>query len=103
MARTRSTVDEPNATRTLSSAIEIPPHSNYATQGGNTSVVTANPVTQTPGMNPQDQGLNPQGTNPQLQAANAPLNTQGPGFQMSTTVVPSRTNPNPTNGMPFMP
>ena len=100
MARTRSNAqgsrgNNPPAS-TVTSALVIPPHSNYASQGGG-NPVSANPVTQ--GTNPPNLDMVPYGSNPQPQVANAPLNTQGPGVQISTVVHPSRTGPDPLYGM----
>ena len=103
MARTRSNArgNNPPTTNpppsTVNSARVIPPHSNYASQGGD-NYVSANPVTQ--GTNPPNLDLVPYGSNPQPQVANAPLNTQGPGVQIPTVVHPSRTGADPLYGMP---
>lgn len=54
------------------------------------------------GANPKTQNLGSLGVNLQLQMVNIAFDTQAPGFQMSSTVLTSRTNPNPIYGMPLI-
>ncbi|KAL8108705.1 hypothetical protein AgCh_008657 [Apium graveolens] len=98
MARTRrttSTLEEgtpSGTTQVISSTVEVPPHSTYASTQGEA---------QTGATHPQPQGTTPptvQGTNPQVQQIHIPVNSRPVGYEYSTIVTT-----NPPYGMPLHP
>ncbi|KAL8125842.1 hypothetical protein AgCh_013223 [Apium graveolens] len=97
-ARTRRTIGAleegtpSGTTQVISSTVEIPPHSTYASTQGEAQIG----VTQ-----PQLQGTTPptiQGTNPQVQQIHIPVNSRPVGYEYSTIVTT-----NPPYGMPLHP
>ncbi|KAL8116987.1 hypothetical protein AgCh_023241 [Apium graveolens] len=71
-------------TQTISSTVEVPPHSTYVVIQGGAQVGATEPQLQ--GTIPPA----PQGTNPQLQQLHAPVNSRPIGYEYSTVVT---TNP----------
>ncbi|KAL8104626.1 hypothetical protein AgCh_028738 [Apium graveolens] len=90
MARTRRTIraleegTPSGTTQVISSTVEIPPHSTYASAQGEAQTGTTPPTIQ--------------GTNPQVQQVHIPVNSRPVGYEYSTIVTT-----NPPYGMPLHP
>ncbi|KAL8104058.1 hypothetical protein AgCh_028333 [Apium graveolens] len=98
MARTRRTIraleegTPSGTTQVISSTVEIPPHSTYASTQAEVQIGATQP---------QPQGTTPptiQGTNPQVQQVHVPVNSRPVGYEYSTVVTT-----NPPYGMPLYP
>ena len=79
-------------TQVISSTVEVPPHSTYASTQGEAQIGATQP---------QPQGTTPptiQSTNPQVQQVHIPMNSRPVGYEYSTVVTT-----NPPYGMPLRP